>query len=777
MFRRVDGDLIADDGTLEVVFAEATGAIRSVRNRAAGQTLVERQGDALPWRLTPQGTLWHVPEHVTRRFHVPEVEPRAFSFTVAADGRSASLRWTTTDPSIEVAVEARPAADGGLELWPRVEVADGAVPPLRLSYPILAEPRPLSAGGDADRLAFPAQSGYLVRRPLDGDDLSVFYPDGYDGCSLQLMAYYAEDAGGFYLACHDPHSTVKSLRFSTAEAGFDHDAWDVRRGASMTLGYAVVLAPLVRGDWFEAVERYRAWALPSAPWAHGGTPNAQRDDAHERRWLFEQVGLAIWGTPCSLDWSAWYRFYADVAQTPLHICAGWDWPASRPHTVGREGWFPARLHPANVEAWEGHHVTPYLNDLFISDRAERFTEDWEPALLYPHVPFNWAPFSEPLPGMVDGDAPAADPAVTTNHDLFTCPATDAQRELHAWRDATLVRDHGMAGVCYDISSGNPRLGSRCLRTEHGHAPGRGREVIQAYETVNRASKELTREETGDYLVQGVEVIIENVVGTMDFYVARACAGPLGALEAWSFGAIEPPGGDRELIPLFQAVYHDVGPVLEDGWLTLSDREGELFYWIAARIVLEWGGLLSLHYANNRPERVPGHDGPAEVLDWSGALVRFGDLPDADPGKVAFVRRLAAARTELATPYLAYGRMLRPLDLAPATVELPYDQRFEALPGVANTGTWPVPEVVHGVWADVDDRIGVVLSNVRADEEVVVRIVADAATWGIDLRGRQVVVRTVGDDGSVEHGTIGESGRLELGVALAPRSVTLVELRP
>ena len=62
------------------------------------------------------------------------------------------------------------------------------------------------------------------------------------------------------------------------------------------------------------------------------------------------MGLSVWGGPSSLDWSPWYRFYADASGTPLHIAAGWDWPASRPHTVGYEGWFPASFHPANRAA-------------------------------------------------------------------------------------------------------------------------------------------------------------------------------------------------------------------------------------------------------------------------------------------------------------------------------------------------------------------------------------------------------------------------------------------
>ena len=196
-----------------------------------------------------------------------------------------------------------------------------------------------------------------------------------------------------------------------------------------------------------------------------------------------------------------------------------------------------------MKAWAGHRVTPYMNDLFISPRAPDFFEQWEPNLIFPYQTFNWTVFAEPPPGWIDGEATGPSPH-TSGVDLFMCPATEAQAELHAWRDATLARDYNCDGACYDISSGNPRLGSRCLRAEHGHPPGRGRAIIEAYDCVNMRSKEAARAESGRYFAQGVETICETVVASVDFYVSRACAGPLGALEAWFVG--------RKILPAARA---------------------------------------------------------------------------------------------------------------------------------------------------------------------------------------------------------------------------------
>jgi hypothetical protein len=87
---------------------------------------------------------------------------------------------------------------------------------------------------------------------------------------------------------------------------------------------------------------------------------------------------------------------------------GWDWPAELPPTTDR--WFPARFHPANGEAWQGHRVTPYLNDLFVSVRD---LDEWEEELIHPYTSSPWAEFfSGPAPH-AEGDpvSPAGRPAV------------------------------------------------------------------------------------------------------------------------------------------------------------------------------------------------------------------------------------------------------------------------------------------------------------------------------------------------------------------------------
>lgn len=753
--------VVGESPSLRVVFDRSTGNLVELFNRSTRQQLI-RDPAGQPWRALHQGTtssVWPTPISPASGFRLEELHPS--SLTIECNDELVSLRWSTSENRTNVKVDARFTEDGSLELWPSVEVGPDVLPPAHFTYPVI-QPQPLE---DPDRLLFPAHSGWLVDSPLETRSEGI-YPDGYGGCSVQVMAYYTEGVGGFAIACHDPHVTHKNLLFCAEELSIRHDAWDLRRGRDLDLGYPVVITALERGDWYEAADAYATWA-ETAPWSSNG-PNVERVGHSRPRWLYEDVGLSVWGGSSSLDWADRYRFLADAAGTPLHIVPGWDWPRTRPHSVGEEGWFPANFHPANLEAWDGHHVTPYLNDLFVSQQAEGFLKEWEPNLIYPYKFFPFMVFSERRPGFDDAKDSEGDPRVLTDVDFFVCPCTTRQREFHAWRDERLVGDHDLDGVFYDISSGNP-FAARCLRTRHGHTPGWSRDVLRAYAENNQVSREAMRNAIGRTPAQGVETIVEHVIADVDFYVSRSVAGPLGGLEAMTLGPESQPGGGRELVPLFQAIYHHIGPIHQDGWVTLAEDIGDIFLWIAARLTLQWGGILSLHYANNPPERIPGHE-TADIISWDGGRHHFDQLSEPDESHIAFTRELARARTGDGRPYLAYGRILPPFDIAVPMIELDYFRQFPVMTGVTQHGSWRVPQVVHAVWQAPQGKIGAFFINLGMDPLDLVDEVQPRG-WAIDQNSE---FRVTGGGGLVSSA---DDDSLELSLSLPPREVVLVEIQP
>ena len=708
--------IVLENARLRVAFDGESGVIVGLTNRVTGQELLDAEAPRDPWRLLAQGQLRGVRARSVHRLplpgEVPPFAPRSFEL-VRRSNECITLYWDAGS-GVQVEVDASMGARD-LHLRPRVTVEDGVLPPESLCYPMLQGLRELE--GD-DRLVFPLHSGWLASKPLHTIGFAGAYPDGYSGCSLQASGYFAAGVGGFYVATHDPSSTHKGFAFGPHGWLMWHDHWDLRRGKSMDLGYPVVIAALEQGDWREVADVYRSWAIPNAPWCAAGP----KTSSARARWLHDEVGLVIWGAPSSLDWSPWYRDYAAAAGTPIHVVAGWDWPAKLPPTT--DHWFPPRFHPANLQAWRGHRVTPYMTDLFVSSRD---VDCWEPELSFPHYGFPWSVLAR-APAIAGGEG---SPAVLTNTDFFVCPTSERFAALHEARDLTLSRDHGMDGVCYDISA-TAAATPRCLRSGHSHAPGWGRHMIDAYRDINRRSHNAVQAATGAYPALGGETMTECLIDSHEFYTARGCAGPLAGLEAYVGGPERPPGEGLELIPFFEAVYHDYGPVREDVQADVTPVQGDIFYWTSARCVLQWGGLLSLCYAMAWPGSGHGRD-DAEFIGWDGGQYRGRNLPPDDPGKLAFIGELAAARTGYGNRYLGWGRMRRAPTLETGSVELSFGAEgddWHAV-GIRRQGSWRVPRLLTASWEDADGRVGTFLCNVGPEP---LTVGLDPA-WGRTVRSR------------------------------------------
>jgi hypothetical protein len=767
------GHLVARSKRLRVVFDGQSGGIRSITNLVTAQELLEvPQSAPLAWRMKAQED-------------DDEFSPGDFAFTLARDRRSATLRWGAGVGDVRVEVHASWDRRGDLALAPRVVNDRLTRPPETLTYPLLPAPRTLSDDGAQDELVYPCAQGYLYRQPFTKTipNAEPTYPDGYIGLSMQVMGYYRAGRGGLYLAAHDGHATRKYLRFGKGEASFEHANWDLRTGRSMELGYPVVLAPLTRGDWYEVAEHYRGWALREAPWTRKG-PKWGRPDSAYARWLHEDVGVAIWA-PSGADWSPWYRYYAEAAGTAMHVSPNYDWMRPGKGWRGFEGYFPANFHPANVAAWKGHYVTPYMNDLYMSFQSEEFATRWEPLML-PRGDYNPAlatlsAASEPAPGTFKGGAP--DPRVLEDVWWMTCPVPEPIKALHIWRDRTLVEQAGVHGTMYDISWGNPAEWMFCDRADHGHPPGSGRWMIDHYVENGRLSKEAMSKALGRYAAQGTETVMECAIDVVDFFQSRMVAGPQTTFEGRpQTGGVpfeKPPGQGVEAIPFFPAVYHDYGPVLEDGWGQLSERHGEIFYWIASRVVLQFGGVYELNYEFGWPEKVPGWDGtpPATFTPYDGAYWEALDAPALDQRKADFLHEVAAARTGFGNPWLGYGRLVRPTGTPSKKISLGYDHYQDWLNvSEHRTGSWDVPQLMEAAWIDPHGRLGLFFVNLSADEPLSIKVDVDARRrWDTDHRGRRLVKHTAA--GSEILGRVGHDNHVRFALTLAPRKITLVAVGP
>ena len=685
---------------LRLVVDGTTGALRAIEHRAAGLSLIadpERAAQHPFMVIMADGT-------ILRDWQGCDVRP---------DGAAAiDVRWSL-DRGIQLQARLQlDGAGGDLRLTMALRNAEG-LPVAALAYPYLAGIGRLGATpAEGVELVHPYATGFLVRNPLEslppvlsetaGEQPVVLglYPEGFSGSTMQFMAYGVPGRGGFYLATEDGEGREKWLNAYRHPDGdmrmaIWHAPGDYATNRDVSPPYATILAALDGGSWYDAAERYRAWAL-AQQWAARG-PLWTRDD--RPRWLFEQIGLCTFGINPRHDRTPWIAEIDRIAGTPVMHLLGPSWPKAEANYQnslpgGLADWFPARFDPANLALIRanGDYLVPFEFDLLF--------------------------------GQGDGKADEAAgaqvrqtfPTPTLSRDAydfpFLCPVAPFTRELHVARDRTLVAEHGVDGVYYDISVNNVR--HTCLADGHGHASGDATAVSASYRMLLAETAAAMRAAAGGRTVpQGTEMVNEQIIPYSWFYQGRAEASPAATFEAGPFRDLI-KDGRAEKIPLFAYVYHDYGPLRMDGWAKLSREQGAYVYFVLGRVFLQ-GGLIELNYEFSPLEDLEDRrDVPAEHY-WP-----FDERRHAiDPEIADFVGRLARARVGVANRYLAYGAMCRPAPLVvegDPTLDLAYFHynMAQTWEGYEDRGVVTVPTVLQVAWRYRDEGVAWLLLNLAAE---------------------------------------------------------------
>lgn len=764
------GNLRLQHPRLRVEIDGETGAFRSVVHPAAGLSLIVR----------------------------PDLAAAHPFMVIMADG-SVVRDWTacTVREEPDGAVRIAWTLDGGLRLEAHLLLDPnsgdlrctaalrnpGALPVAALAYPYIAGIGPLGDLPADDELVHPYATGFLVRDPLStlppidaettgGRPVVLgLYPEGFSGSTMQFLAYSARGRGGFYLAAEDGEGREKWLNCYLHPDGdlrlaIWHGPVDYAGRREVRPPYTTVLAALDGGTWYDAADRYRAWAL-TQPWAARGPLWARAD---RPRWLLERVGLCTFGINPRHDRAPWLAEIDRIAGTPVLHLLGPNWPRAEANyhnhlPGGLADWFPARFHPANIAQIRAHgdFLVPFEFDLLFGRDADA-ADAAEGARALQVIPTP----------TLSRDAYAFP---------FLCPASPFTRALHVDRDRTLAAEYGVDGVYYDISVNNVR--HICLSPDHGHAPGDTAAITAAYKTLLAETAAAMRTGAGGRpIVQGAEMINEQMLPYLDFYQARAEASPAAPFEANPFIDLI-RRGEAEKIPLFAYVYHEYGPLRLDGWAKLSREQGDFVYFALGRVFIQ-GGLIELNYEFSALESLGDrHDNPDEHY------FRFAErLYAIDPGLAAYVGALARARVGWANRYLAYGAMCRP---APLEVDgghtltlsyLPYNSDLE-WDGYEQPGVITVPAILQGAWRYRDESIGYLLLNLAPEERTATIDVGPPPPGASTLAGREgdaappdlgawTLTRREGDAAPLDLGPWTTSRRVAL--ALPSRRPVLLEGR-
>lgn len=739
------------NGMIRIGIDEEDGAVRLLRCEERGIDYIASGAfGGEPFRLeTDDGTSG-------------AFESFAYEVEKSAEMQSVSLRWKTASGVVVKGRIALSAAEPAIEF--RCEAENGSPQRLLgLEYPIIPYLQSISEQGQDDYVAHSFATGFKVRHPMshfepDGKGLRYMpYPESFSGASMQFFTYYGLNRGGLYFAALDGEGYAKWLNFykgrsGLLEASFIHGCEDMGPGKGIEVPYPVVIRTLEGRDWYEAADLYKSWAERQAWCAQG--PVEERAKRESFQWLYEQMGAATFGINAGHDRTAWLRQYHEHIRTPMFHMLGPDW-TNAPQTFykgvpgGFDDWFPTRFNADNIACMKeyGDRFAPFEFDCLYHFEGADGEKGKEARQVFPeHIK-----------------------SVDAYRFPFICPAHPYTKEFHVRRDETLQRSDNVDAIYYDISANN--IMKICMDDSHGHAVGAGRAIGEAYRDNYERTKRAMSAQAGRYVPMGTEMMNETLLGVLDYYQARAGAQPCAPLEGWPIRDLL-KSGEAELIPMFAYVYHEYGALRMDGWGKLVEEIGTLFYYTVARTYL-WGGLYELNYEYSPMEALDGTENRPEEHYYPFEPRGYAFSEE----RARYLSLFARLRIGAGNRYLAYGRMLRPVPMECARVNLRWFHYNHGInSGEYNdSGELAVDAVVQAAWQYRNESVALFFANVSDEEQRVKAALDEIAASVPDWEGRIVSCRLLTQGEREERSELGIDEAMEAVFDIPPRSAVMLEL--
>jgi len=593
---------------------------------------------------------------------------------------------------MQVAVSAEVRGDSTLTYWSISITNNAGIMLDAVDFPAINGLGQISTDPNMDSLAYPSLCGLLFQNPLGnfiegrGWGWEMYYPSSY--ATMQFMAYYGSNpTAGVFVASHDPNGHSKFFDFSRPASSWLHmnirHVPEFEAGADYTMTYPVVVG-VFSGDWYDAAQIYRSWALKQ-PWTSKGTLSTRTDmpawlrSAGAHQWVYTHPnGLPdnpfsivpdvisntahYLGHPAIADWIGWER-------------EGWyiEYPDVFPP---KEGWNPFRQAISNTQE-ASNHILFVPDTTSYSSLAPSWTNAQPSACRD-----RFGSYLDPTPYSENG-----------SNALFykVCPETGYWSNKLSAMLTTLAQEKA------DVIQldGFPVFGPQpCADSNHGHPLGGGKWWYDSYMTIFSSFKNQARL-LNTNLVLSSEGMAEVYIPLCESFWNPSTTG-------WSPNSHTDMLTDTsrvQLIPLWHAVYHDRALVQSgisfcsrnapSGAVGYGDYRG--YYVRGFALALTWGEMPTTWYCD-------------ELMS---------ELDEQEERDVAnYLRRIVQARLGCAAKYLVYGRMLRP----PAITSPSYHiAGAENIPySGADYPPFDTPSVLSSTWKAPSGSTGFVLSNISHD---------------------------------------------------------------
>jgi hypothetical protein len=507
----------------------------------------------------------------------------------------------------------------------------------------------------------------------------------YPGRAFAQFLAWTNAGAGVYLACEDTEANVKMIHPVRREPGIRlgiAHIGDWPEQGERTLEYDVVLGSF-SGDWYDAAELYREWALQQK-WA---TPLTQRSDIPQ--WLLDSpphLTIRLQGyvddgkAPPIQEFLPYEKCVPLLAQVADRVGSPvvavlmswerggpWVYPDCFPPVGGdasltafcrlarERGWHVGSF--CNGTRWVLRHLfNDYDGSAYFRERGgarcvcrrhdgELWEENWDR---------NWRP------------------------SYTTCMAQELTRADAAAFVQRLI-GWGMESVQFFDQNCNAAT-FPCYATDHGHPALPGKWMAQAMQEMIVAFRAAAARAGETAVIQSTE---------------NPCNEVCLPLFQQSDVRVSPPTcGQLDFIPLYHYLYHEC--TLVHGMMNIGPDPYALPIRNAWNAV--WGQI---------PGAVLTGDGTLlnrETWNWAEWEPKVGSNDDA----LEMIRTITAMRRGAGRDALVYGRLQRPPQLEVETVTWDFEGRRHAVPAVA-----------HAAWQTPDGRRAIVLANWSTTEQPLV----------------------------------------------------------
>ncbi|MGD0652100.1 MAG: DUF6259 domain-containing protein [Verrucomicrobiia bacterium] len=628
-----------------------------------------------------------------------------YSFQTNANVATLKLLWVgfqngDVDLDVRVGISVTVRSNSPLSEWSMAITNQTPVAIEEVQFPSINGVGQISLNADDDFLAYPSMSGLLFQNPLhnftinNGWGWEQYYPSAYG--NMQFMACYGTNpAAGLYLASSDTEANSKFLSAARPDTNWLTLSIIHRPAIVSSPGWVMSMSTVVgsfSGDWYDAARIYRNWALQQ-PWASKG-PLCSRNDLPA--WL-TQIGLRQWVFTYPFEYQC--NFFstvpdvlADSASTlGSPVMAGWiGWE--------RLGWY--RAYPDVFPPKEGW--LSFSNTIATAHAAGNFVSFIPDTTSYSSLAGDW----DLAQGAAcrDRDGTLLDPILYSEYSApvgsnVTCALYKMCPATTLWQDKlrsmlTTLATNGADMIYLD---GFPVFGPQpCMATNHSHPAGGGHWWFDAYQNIFQQTKTTLRA-ANPRLAFGSEGMAETYLPLLDVQFDPTTTG----LSPASMVSDVLDASKVQLIPIWHAVYHDYG--LLESCITYYNRDAPSgavgygdyrdFYIRGFALALIWGELPCTWYADEKMSLV---NEPAEQE------------------MVAYLHRIVQARMTYASPYLVWGKMLRPLSLDVPTFRIaganpiPYT--------MAEYPPFDEKTVLGSAWKAPSGKVGYIFCNISTNTQ-------------------------------------------------------------